>query len=282
MHSKLHLISDGVLMADGGGAFGLVGKPKWEKVLPPDEQNRIPQALWCPLLEIDGKRILIDCGIGDKFDAYFDMRQPRHTQIEQLVALGVTPDDIDYVILTHLHGDHCGWATQRVNGKLVPTFRNAQYFVQANEYADAIHPNERTRNTYFADNFVPLMEQGKLTLLNGDTQITSSVRTVVTPGHTMWHQSVIIEFPDAPPIFFVGDLACYMINFARLPWVTAYDIFPMTTIDTKRKWQSWAFEHAATLICAHEAVTPVGKLVSSGKGLFNVEALTTDKVKIYA
>ncbi len=152
----------------------------------------------------------------------------------------------------------------------MPTFENARYYVQRQEYEDATHTNERTRNTYFPDNFVPLMQHGVLTLLDGDAQITPSVRVAPTPGHTAGHQSIIVESAGAPPLLMMGDMASYMIHFERLPWVTAYDVLPMITIETKRRWQQWAFETKATLISCHDTRVPAGRLARNDKGLFSV------------
>lgn len=285
--ARVHLLSDGTAYWDGGGAFGLVPRVRWMKLLPPDDLNRVPQELRCVLIEADGKRVLVDCGVGDKpndlIATQYDISRPHGTLMDDLARRGLCPEDIDIVILTHLHGDHSGWATRlseamrHASHEAVPTFTRARYYVQRQEYEDATHPNERTRNTYFADNFVPLMRHGVLTLLDGEAQITSSVRVVPTPGHTAGHQSVIVESANgdetAPPIFLVGDIAPFMIHFERLPWVTAYDVLPMVTIETKRRWQQWAFARRAILVSCHDTRQPVGRLVRNDKGLFSVVPL---------
>ncbi|PJF48573.1 MAG: MBL fold metallo-hydrolase [Chloroflexi bacterium] len=293
--ARIHLLSDGVAYWDGGGAFGLVPRVRWMNLLPPDDLNRVPQELRCVLIEADGKRILVDCGVGDKpndlIATQYDVRRPHGTLLDDLARRGLRPADIDIVILTHLHGDHAGWATTldahtRPIGEAAasahdpaPTFTNARYYVQRQEYVDATHPNERTRNTYFAENFVPLMRHGVLTMLDGEAQITASVRVVPTPGHTAGHQSVIVESTStdetAPPVFLIGDMAPFMIHFERLPWVTAYDVLPMVTIETKRRWQGWAFERGAALISCHDTRHPVGRLARNDRGLFSVIPLET-------
>ena len=275
----VHLLTDGTSYWDGGGTFGLVPRPKWIKLLPPDDQNRVPQELRCVLIQADGKNILVDCGVGDKpnevLATQYDVRRPTGTLLDDLARHGLQPNDIDLVIFTHLHGDHSGWATRlRADGKsIVPTFPNARYVVQRQEYEDATHTNERTRNTYFSDNFVPLMEHQVLELVDGDTQITPSVRVVHTPGHTAGHQSIIAQNQAnqaEPPYFLMGDMASYMIHFARLPWVTAYDVLPLTTIESKRKWQPWALEQRAILVSCHDTQMPVGTLIRDAKGFINV------------
>ena len=295
----LCLLSDGVSYWDGGGAFGLVPRTKWAKLLPPDDQNRIPQELRSVLITAGGKNILVDCGVGDKpndvIATQYDVRRPNGSLIEDLARHGLTPEAIDAVVLTHLHGDHAGWATRIIGASgddplsCAPTFPNARYYVQRQEYHDATHTNERTRNTYFPVNFLPLMRTGVLTLLDGAAEIAPSVRVVPTPGHTAGHQSVVIDssshlviepltqWPNGvmiqSPILILGDLATFMVQFARLAWVTAYDVLPLTTIDTKREWQHWAHEHSAVLISPHDTQIPAGQLVKTEKGFFEVRPL---------
>ncbi|MCX6017239.1 MAG: MBL fold metallo-hydrolase [Chloroflexi bacterium] len=271
----LRLLCDGVTWGDGAGPFGLVPRPKWSKLLPPDEQNRVPMQLWSPLIEIDGLRVLVDCGCGDKNDdviaTQYDLRRPEGTLLDDLARAGLATDDIDLVILTHLHGDHSGWATRRVNDAIVPTFSKARYVVQHQEYHDATHPNERTRNTYFPDNFTPLLDAGVLTLLEGAAQLTPSIRVVPTPGHCLGHQSVIVETPGNAPYMHTGDLSLYAIHFARNAWVPTYDVFPMTTIESKRTQQQWALEHNALLTFSHDTQMPAGRLVRNERGFVDVQ-----------
>lgn len=271
--ARLTLLSDGISYWDGGGAFGLVGRSKWVKVLPPDDNNLVPQDLRSVLIEADGLRLLVDCGVGDKPNevraTQYDVRRPNGTLLDDLARHHLAPEDIDLVILTHLHGDHCGWATCLRNGDVVPTFPRARYLVQRQELEDALHPNERTRNTYFAENFQPLLEHGVLVLLDGEAQITPSVRVVPTPGHTAGHQSVIVQSADAPPCFITGDLAPYAIHLERLPWVPAYDVLPMITIETRRRWQPWLAQQRAVVVNSHDVHAPAGNLVRNEKGLFS-------------
>ncbi len=274
---SVELLSDGVSYWDGGGAFGLVPRVKWMRLLPPDDLNRVPQDLRCVLIRDHGRNILVDGGVGDKPNevraAQYEVHRPNGTLIDDLARHGLGRADIEMVIFTHLHGDHSGWATEcvepGVSGAYQPTFPRARYYVQRQEYEDATHSNERTRNTYFAENFTPLLRQGLLTLLDGPADITPDVRVVPTPGHTAGHQSVIVATPEAPTLI-LGDLATYMIQFARLPWVTAYDVLPMQTIESKRYWQQWSLEHEAVLISPHDTLIPTGKLVKDKKGFLQV------------
>lgn len=277
------LLSDGVSYWDGGGAFGLVPRPKWMKLLPPDEHNRVPQELRCVLIQTGGQNILVDCGVGDKpndvIATQYEVRRPQGHLLDDLARRGLTPEDIHVVILTHLHGDHAGWATRNQAASsddpldCAPTFPNARYYVQRQEYHDATHTNERTRNTYFPMNYLPLMHAGVLTLLDGEAQIAPAVRIVPTPGHTAGHQSVVIEAAGYPPVLILGDLATYMIHFARLAWVAAYDVLPLVTIETKRAWQHWAYARRAVLISPHDTRIPAGRLTKTDKGFFDVEPM---------
>ena len=267
---EYHLLNDGLSWNDGGGAFGLVPKVIWEKKLPPDQHNRVPFHLNCLLLKTDGKIILVDTGLGyrltDKQAMVFGLERRDGGLIEKLATLNIAPADVDIVINTHLHGDHCGGNTQfAANGEtIVPTFPNAEYWIQRLEWADAILPNERTRATYLADNFLPLQKTGQLKLLNGDTPVAGGVQTVITRGHTRAHQSILIESEGKYGLY-VGDMATLSYHFERTAWVTAYDVEPLENIETKRRWQRWAVETGATILFEHEPNRPVGVLRPKGR-----------------
>ena len=273
-NTDLHIVSDGMAWMDGGGHFGLVPKVLWEKVVQADELNRIPMALNCLLVVSEGQRILVDTGFGDKLS-------PKERQIwgiageNRLVGnlrrLGFAPEDIDIVINTHLHSDHCGGNTVLRDGEVVPTFPRAEYWIQRLEWADARYPNERTRATYLAENFVPLEERGQLRLLYGDTRVTSEVRCVVTRGHTRAHQSVVIESGGETAIY-LGDLASWAIKMERLAWVSAFDVEPLETIETKRRIRNWALERDALLIFEHDSRVQMGYLREED-GKYKVEAV---------
>jgi glyoxylase-like metal-dependent hydrolase (beta-lactamase superfamily II) len=284
--ARVTLLSDGNCMSDGGGQYGVVPRVRWMQLQAPDAQNRIVQVLRSVLIRSGGKTILVDCGCGDKalIDDYYPIERPAGNLLDDLAHHGVGPEQIDIVILTHLHGDHCGWATRAVGGRyagintaydagdLAPTFPRARYYVQRAEYEAAMRPNERTRNTYFPENYEPLLALGVLTLLEGHAEITPGIRVVSTPGHSEGHQSVIIDDAelDAPAarglLFYLGELATVMIQFCRLPWVTAYDVLPMTTIDSKRRWQAWAIETGALVVTGHDPDTIAARVSRDARG----------------
>jgi glyoxylase-like metal-dependent hydrolase (beta-lactamase superfamily II) len=277
---KLHLLNDCDIMVDPGGAFGLVPRVLWSPLLPPDADHLVPMTQTCVLIQTSGMNILCDTGYGSKLSEkqmhFMKFQRPRGSLIDGLWRLGLTPNDIHLVINTHLHNDHCGGNTFiDGDGRVQPTFPQAQHIVQAREYHDATHPNERTRATYIADNFVPLYERGQLRLIEGDMDLAPGVRGVVTPGHTPGHMSILIEDGGEQGLFVV-DLASYAIHFERLGWMTGYDVEPLVTLESKRRWQAWALETGAALIFCHDSQRHAGRYVAGEDGKAKVVSLNED------
>lgn len=261
---EIHLINDAIAMVDGGGAFGLVPRKLWQRYITPDEDNLVPMYQVNLLVRTPEKVIVVDTGLGTKLGE----RQKRFWGIQYhsglpaaLDALGLTVDDVDLVIDTHLHSDHCGGNTRFAEDgeTVIPTFPRAKYVVQRREYEDASHPNERTRATYLPENFEPLRKSGQLELLNGDTEFAPGIVGRVTPGHTPGHMSVFFEH-GGQHVAFLCDLATYAVHFERLGWMTAYDVEPLRTLETKRRWQQWAIDNRALLIFPHDSQRPAGYL----------------------
>ncbi len=273
---KLHLINDCRVLVDAGGPFGLVPRALWHDVfMPPDADNRLPMTHHNLLVQAHGRNIIIDTGYGDKLSdkqrTYMQMDRSGGGLIGGLARLGLTPEDINLVIDTHLHGDHCGGNTQLDDdGRVVPVFPNAEYVVQRREYQDASQPNERTRATYLAPNFQPLIESGQMRLLDGETEFAPGICGVLTPGHTPGHMSVRLE-SGGQQAAFVCDLASYAVHFERLAWMTAYDVEPLITLETKRQWQSWALGTHALLIFPHDPLRPMGYYVADADGKRRIE-----------
>jgi len=254
----VYLVSDGINYTDVGGLFGLVPKALWSKVTSADEKNRVPMYLRSLYLESEGKKILVDTGYGDKLSekmrAILGLGPEKMRLVNDLRSIGVEPEAIDVVILTHLHGDHCGGNTYwDENGRVRPTFPNATYFAQRQELGEAMFPDERTRGTYFADNFRPLLESDQLRVIDGDTEITAHVRTKVARGHTPSYQAVVVE-SDGEAALFLGDACPWGIFLERLGWVSSFDIEPLASITSKKMLGGWAVRHHARLFFQHDAL----------------------------
>jgi glyoxylase-like metal-dependent hydrolase (beta-lactamase superfamily II) len=249
------IVSDGRVWVDAGGPFGLVPRKLYESILTPTADNTIPMDLNCLLLRSESKTILIDTGLGNKLTpdaaARWGLERPGGGLLDQLAANGVAPEDVDLVLNTHLHTDHCGGNTLLAGDEPVPTFPNAEYWVQRVEWSEACHPDARTRGTYFRSNFQPLYQRGQLHLLHGDVQVTEHIRCVVTPGHTRAHQSILLKSGSWKGLY-VADMASFAVNMERTAWLTAYDVLPLENITTKSRWQQWALENGAWLFFEHD------------------------------
>lgn len=259
-------VSDGVAWSDGGASFGVAPRPLWEQVAQPDSLNRVATALTCLLVRADGKTILVDSGLGDKLSERQQQQwniAGRGRLLSSLAEIGVRPEDVDIVINTHLHSDHCGGNTKRVGEEIAAVFPRAVYWMQRRELADAAYPNERTRNTYFAENFMPLVDAGKVHLMAGNERVCPSVETMITRGHTRDHQSVVLRSQGQAALF-LADAAARAVQFERLAWVPAFDVEPLESIETKRWLQSWALDYDATLIFQHDPELRLGKLHREG------------------
>ena len=260
---ELYLFNDATGWMDPGGLFGLVPRALWSRYYQADSRHLVRSAYHNLLIRHGDRLILVDTGFGNSLSPR--QRQRRHlsdcdgTQ-RSLAALGIKPDEIDIVLDTHLHDDHCG-GNMRLNpdGSRSPAYPQATYLVQGREYQDAISPNERTRATYLPGNYQPLYATGQLQLLDGDSEIAPGITAIVTPGHTPAHMSIRIESAGEHAAF-VCDLASLAVHFERLAWMSAFDVEPLITLETKRAWQRWALETDALLIFPHDAKTPAGRL----------------------
>ncbi len=264
-----YLFNDATAYMDPGGLFGLVPRVLWARHYRADDRQLIKTATHSLLLRAAGKNIIVDTGFGNNLSdsqrrfLYIEASDGAH---RGLSALGISAADIDIVIDTHLHDDHCtGNMRLAADGARAPAFPNADYLVQRREYEDAIAPNERTRATYSAENFVPLYQSGQLRLLDGDAEIAPGVSAIATPGHSPGHMSVRIESAGESAAF-LCDMASLAVHFERLAWMTAYDVEPLVTLETKRRWQQWALETEALLIFPHDATTPAGRLTHDERG----------------
>jgi glyoxylase-like metal-dependent hydrolase (beta-lactamase superfamily II) len=255
---ELTVLSDGHYFLDGGAMFGVIPKFLWERRIGADAHNRIEMGLNSLLIR-DGKRtVLVETGIGPKLPE--KMRRIFENEallLHSLEQAGVAPEEVDTVINTHLHFDHCGWNTCYRNGRAVATFPNAKYYTQRGEWEHAQHPNERDYVSYISDNYNPLIESGQMELISGDREIAPGISVRVYPGHTRHMQAVLIASG--------GQTACYASDLIPtthhldVAWNMAYDLFPAETMEQKKRFYAEAiperwlvvFTHDHTLPCAY-------------------------------
>ncbi|MBI3542086.1 MAG: MBL fold metallo-hydrolase [Deltaproteobacteria bacterium] len=256
---EIHAIETGSFALDGGAMFGIVPKPVWEKTNPADALNRIEMRLRCLLL-IDraAKRVLlVDNGIGTKWaEKFMQMYRIDHSQWaldRELARVGLTPDDVTDVIATHLHFDHMGGTTRRVNGELVPTFPKARVWVQEQNWNLAYHPNEKDRASYLQENFDLYRGNPKLELLQTEygrsDEIAPGIRVRVSNGHTPGLQ--LVEVADSGSALIYCADAVPTATHVRTPWVMGYDCFPLTMMEEKKKLLGEAEERGAILFFEH-------------------------------
>ena len=271
----VHAIQAGGQRLDGGAMFGVVPKPLWERRIAADERNRIPLGMRCLLVEHESGLVLVDTGAGNKESPKFhDIYGVENagapgggpTLLEDGIrAAGARPEDISLVIDTHLHFDHAGGNTVKgADGEVRLAFPNARYVVQGGELAYARHPNERTAASYFPHNFDPVEASGRLDLIEGEREIVRGIRGIPTPGHTPYHQSILIE-SDGERALFVGDLVP-TAHHIPLPWIMGYDVEPLVTLETKRRILARAAEEEWLLVFEHDAHTAWGRVAHDGKG----------------
>ncbi len=186
------------------------------------------------------------------------------------------PEQIDYVIISHLHFDHAGGATTLVDGKLVPTYPNARYVVQKGEWEFAFKANARARASYRADDFVPLEQSGQLMMVDGDTEITPGVFVRVTGGHTSHHQVVYFESGQQKGVYFADILPTR--SHLSPPWVMGYDHYPLVSCDVKSEYLSKAAEQDWLVVFDHEPGVPWGKVTLGANGKFEFAALPQESL----
>lgn len=275
---ELELISlcDGFIGLDGGAMFGVVPKVLWSRQMTPDDRNRVTLAMR-PLVVRGARTMLIDAGLGGKEDAKFRdifgvdrARNLDHT----LAEAGLSREDIDIVVASHLHFDHAGGFTMRdAGGRLRPAFPRAQYVVRRGEWADAMHPSVRTRASYLVDNFAPLVEAGVLQMVDDDQTIMPGVRVARTGGHTVHHQMITIESGGRRAAF-VADL---IPTTAHLPdaWVMGFDVRPLDTVEAKQAFIKDAIAREILVFFEHDPLVAAGYIREQG-GKRRVEAATTN------
>jgi glyoxylase-like metal-dependent hydrolase (beta-lactamase superfamily II) len=268
----LTILSDGTYPIDGGAFFGVVPKVLWSRRMTPDDRNYITAGLNSLLIRTGDRNVLVETGIGSKLpEKLVKIHGQPAKLLDNLSSAGLAPDDIDIVINTHLHFDHCGWNTMRKGDSIVPTFPKATYYVQEGEWQHARLQLERDAISYLSPNYDPLVESGQMKLLRGDQEIVPGISVRVLPGHTGNMQAVIITS--------AGQTACYISDLIPtaahidLTWVMAYDVYPLQTIDSRKRYYADALAGRWLTVFTHDHTTPCGYIGQEG-GRMNLTRTT--------
>jgi len=274
---ELTVVSDGTYFLDGGAFFGVVPKTLWSKKAAADGQNRLDAGLNSLLVRTGKKNVLIETGIGNKLpDKLVQIYKQPAKLLDNLHAAGVAPEDIDIVINTHLHFDHCGWNTVRRGDQVVPTFPKAKYYAQRGEWEHGRLQLERDAVSYMSPNYDPLIESGQMVLLDGDQEISPGVSVRVFRGHTANMQAVIIESGEGKE----KKKACYISDLIPtsahldLTWVMAFDLFPLETIESRKKYYAWAIPERWLTVFTHDDLMPWGYVERGERGRLGLVKLT--------
>ena len=268
---ELSIFSDGIYPLDGGAFFGVVPKIMWSRKVASDERNYVQAGLNSLLIRTGKQNVLVETGMGNKLSDRMVKFYGQPAQLlASLAAGGVAPEDIDVVINTHLHFDHCGWNTVRKDGKIVPTFPRAKYYAPEGEWQYARRPSERDAISYIPENYDPLVQSGQMTLLKGGEEIVPGISVKTFPGHTAHMQAVIVESG--------GRIACYISDLIPtmahidLTWGMAFDLYPLETIESKKQYYARAVPEKWLTVFTHDARQPwayvekdeLGKMVARG------------------
>jgi glyoxylase-like metal-dependent hydrolase (beta-lactamase superfamily II) len=266
---ELRIFSDGTYPLDGGAFFGVVPKIMWSRKAAADEKNYVQAGLNSLLIRTGKQTVLVETGMGNKLSDRMVKFYGQPAQLlANLAAGGVAPEDIDIVINTHLHFDHCGWNTLRKDGKIVPTFPRARYYAPEGEWQYARRPSERDAISYIPDNYDPLVQSGQMTLLKGGEEIVPGISVKTFPGHTANMQAVIVASG--------GRTACYISDLIPttahidLTWGMGFDLYPLQTIESKKHYYAKAIPEKWVTVFTHDPKTPwayvekdeIGKMIA--------------------
>lgn len=266
----LHTIETGRFALDGGAMFGIIPKALWERRMAPDARNRIPLNMRCLLLEGDGRLILVDNGLGEKYDEKFgDIYGVDHDSANlgrSLREAGFSEDDVTDVILTHLHFDHCGGSTKRTEkGRLELTFKNARHYVQRRHWEWARSPNLREEASFLRENLDPLAASDQIELLDGEGEVLPGIEVLTMHGHTESQQLVKISDGEKTLVY-VADLLPTSAH-ARALWIMAYDVRPLVTLEEKQRFLERAVGGAWHFFFEHDPTVVVGTPERTDRGI---------------
>ncbi len=259
---------------DGGSMFGVIPRSMWQKLIPPDENNLIPMRTNLFVLTAHGKKMIFDTGLGDSLSK----RERRiygtdglSSMESGLASLGLSVASIDYVILTHLHTDHAGGAVRLDGDQFVPRFPNATIIADKTEWEIATNPNERTAAVYIPERYQALKDSGRLELIDGNTELFTGIRAAHTGGHTEGHFGLEME-SDRQKVFYYADIFCTAAHM-RVPFVPATDLFPLETMEVKRKVLPEIMADNVVVAFDHDMTMPFAR-VSEVDGKMIVQPVT--------
>ena len=265
MSTAAKILSDGVVKLDGGSVFGQVPKVAWENSVTTDRKNRITLGLNCLLIQVGGKNVLVDIGVGPKENDQDkeNLGLVPSRLLKGLKGVGLTAKEIHAVILTHLHFDHCGGCTRLDRaGNLVPTFPKATYYVQRECWEDASNPDERCLASHRSENFLPIADRSQIELVDGDSEIFPGLNVIVTGGHARGHQMVMFNH-GGERIVFLGDIIPTH-HHLNLPVISAFDYSPESTLEQKRDILADAERQGWLIVFSHGNDTKAGYLDRRG------------------
>jgi glyoxylase-like metal-dependent hydrolase (beta-lactamase superfamily II) len=253
---ELSVFSDGTYPLDGGAFFGVVPKVMWSRKAAADDKNYVTAGLNSLLIRTVKQTVLVETGMGNKLSERMVKFYGQPAKLlESLAAGGVAPEDVDIVINSHLHFDHCGWNTVRdKSGKIVPTFSRAKYYAPQGEWQYARRPSERDAISYIPENYDPLVESGQMTLLKGGEEIVPGISVQTFPGHTAHMQAVMVQSQ--------GRTACYISDLMPttahidITWGMGFDLYPLQTIDSKKQYYAQAIPEKWLTVFTHDPKTP--------------------------
>lgn len=270
---ELTVLSDGTYPLDGGGFFGVVPKVLWSKKVQADGQNRVSAGLNSLLVRTADKNVLIETGIGSKLSEKMVRIYGQPAKLlENLHAVGLGPEDIDVVINSHLHFDHCGWNTVRAtDGKVSPTFPRAKYYAPQGEWEYAQHPSERDAISFLSENYDPLVASGQMRLLRGGEEILPGISVRTYPGHTAHMQAIFVTSG--------GKTACYISDLIptsahlEITWGMAFDLYPLQTIESRKQYYAGAIANKWLTVFTHDPLTPWGYVRRRDDGRMELESI---------